>query len=293
MSGIPAAEVRIDTALVEALIREQFPQYARRELKHFASGWDNAMLQLGSDLLVRLPRREVAVRLMEHEQRWLPLLARRLPIPVSQPIHAGKPSARYPWPWSITRLLPGVGADRSVPGADEALRLAAFLKALHQAAPDDAPANPVRGVPLAARAPAVAERMARLEQTNARASSGVLAVWRDALAVPAARGRHWLHGDLHPGNILVQERRIVAVIDWGDVCGGDVATDLAAFWMLFDRPARDKALAAYGNIDAATLTRAKGWAVFFGVVLLDTGLADEAQHAKVGAATLARVTDDS
>ena len=292
MSGIPAAEVRIDTALVAALIREQFPQYAGRQLRHFASGWDNVMLQLGADLLVRLPRRRVAVPLMEREQRWLPVLARRLPIPVSQPIHAGQPSAQYPWPWSITRLLPGVGADRSAPDAHEALRLAAFLKALHQPAPDAAPANPVRGVPLATRAAAVTERMARLQRANAAVSSAVLAVWRDALAAPAAHGRNWLHGDLHPGNILVQEHRIVAIIDWGDVCGGDVATDLAAFWMLFDRPAREKALGAYGNVDAATLTRAKGWAVFFGVVLLDTGLADDPWHAKVGAATLVRITDD-
>lgn len=292
MSGIPAAEVRIDTALVAALIREQFPQYAGRRLLHFASGWDNVMLKLGPDLLVRLPRRKVAVRLMAREQRWLPLLARRLPVAVSEPIHAGQPGARYAWPWSITRLLPGVGADRSAPAVREALRLAAFLKALHRPAPDDAPANPVRGVPLATRTTSVATRMARLEQTNEGVSSGVLTVWREALAAPHASGRHWLHGDLHPGNILVQDRRIVAVIDWGDVCGGDVATDLAAFWMLFDRPARERALAAYGNIDAATLTRAKGWAVFFGVVLLDTGLAGDPQHAKVGAATLARITAD-
>ena len=292
MYGIPAAEVRIDTALVAALIREQFPQYAGRRLQHFASGWDNVMLQLGSDLLVRLPRRKVAVRLVEREQRWLPLLARRLPIPVSQPIHAGQPSAQYPWPWSITRLLPGLGADHSAPHADEASRLGAFLKALHQPAPDDAPANPVRGVPLAMRASAVAERMARLEQTNEGVSPDLLTVWRDALAAPSPPGRHWLHGDLHPGNILVQGRRIVAVIDWGDMCGGDVATDLAALWMLFDRPARQRALGAYGGVDPATLKRAKGWAVFFGVVLLDTSLVDDARQAEVGAATLARVTAD-
>jgi hypothetical protein len=62
--------------------------------------------------------------------------------------------------------------------------------------------------------------------------------------------------------------------------------------MLFDRSGRQKALAAYGNIDAATLARAKGWAVFFGVVLLDTGLVDDERQATVGAATLARITED-
>ena len=284
--------MRIDTALVAALIREQFPQYAGLPIAYFASGWDNVIVGLGPDLLVRLPRREVAVSLMAHEQRWLPVLARHLPVPVSEPIHAGRPSRRYPWPWSITRRIPGESADISGLHDDQGPRLAAFLKALHRPAREEARANPVRGVPLATRATAVAQRMARLEQTTEGVSSRVAAVWHDALEAPLATERHWLHGDLHPRNIVAYERRIVGVIDWGDLCGGDRATDLAAFWMLFDRPAREKALAAYGDIDAATIARAKGWAVLFGVVLLDTGLADDPRHAKVGASTLARITAD-
>ncbi len=292
MLGIPAAEVHIDLALVAALIREQFPQYAGRSLQHFASGWDNVIVRLGPDLLVRLPRRKVAVSLIEHEQRWLPVLAQGLPMPVPEPIHAGQPSTRFPWPWSITRWIPGESADVSGLQAEEAPRLAAFLKTLHQPAPEEAPTNPVRGVPLATRAAAVAERMARLAQTTERVSAGVVAAWREALEAPLATERHWLHGDLHPQNVLADGGRIVGIIDWGDLCGGDVATDLAALWMLFDRPDRQKALAAYGGIDDATLARATGWAVFFGVVLLETGLVDDERQAKVGAATLARIKDD-
>ena len=291
MLGIPAAEVHIDLALVAALIREQFPQYAGRSLQHFASGWDNVIVRLGPDLLVRLSRRKVAVSLIEHEQRWLPVLAPRLPIPVPEPIHAGRPSARFPWPWSITRWIPGESVDVSGLQSEEALRLAAFLKALHQPAPDEAPNNPVRGVPLVTRAAAVAERMARLKRKTEQLSARILTTWREGLEAPLGTERHWLHGDLHPQNILADEGRIVGIIDWGDLCGGDVATDLAALWMLFDRPDRQKALAAYGGIDEATLARAKGWAVFFGVVLLDTGLVDDERQAKVGAATLARITD--
>ena len=118
-----------------------------------------------------------------------------------------------------------------------------------------------------------------------------MTTWREGLEAPLGTERHWLHGDLHPQNILADEGRIVGIIDWGDLCGGDVATDLAALWMLFDRPDRQKALAAYGGIDEATLARAKGWAVFFGVVLLDTGLVDDERQAKVGKGTLARITD--
>ncbi|MFH9228283.1 phosphotransferase [Streptomyces lydicus] len=43
----------------------------------------------------------------------------------------------------------------------------------------------------------------------------------------------WLHGDLHPANILVDRGRISAVIDFGDITSGDPATDLSVAWMLF------------------------------------------------------------
>ena len=37
--------------------------------------------------------------------------------------------------------------------------------------------------------------------------------------------------------------------------------------------------------------RAKGWAVFFGVILLDTGLVNSPRHAKVGERILTRVLE--
>ena len=138
MLGTPAAEIPIDAALVRSLICEQFPQYAEFDLRPIGSGWDNVMMRLGDDLLVRLPRRSVAVPLIEHEQRWLPTLAPRLLIAVSAPIHAGRPSVRFPWPWSITRWLPGEAADLAAPQPEESVRLAKFLAALHRRAPPPA-----------------------------------------------------------------------------------------------------------------------------------------------------------
>ena len=51
------------------------------------------------------------------------------------------------------------------------------------------------------------------------------------------------------------------------------------------------ALEAYGRISEATLQRAKGWAVLFGVFLLDTGLSDNPRNAGIGARALRRVTE--
>ncbi|MGB3294637.1 MAG: phosphotransferase [Phormidesmis sp.] len=93
----------------------------------------------------------------------------------------------------------------------------------------------------------------------------------------------WIHGDLHPRNILVDRRSITGVIDWGDLAVGDCATDLAALWCLFpNQHLRQQAIDAYEEVSAATLTRAKGWAIFFGVGLLDSGLVNHPQHAALG-----------
>jgi hypothetical protein len=62
--------------------------------------------------------------------------------------------------------------------------------------------------------------------------------------------------------------------------------------MLFAAPqARQDALAAYGNLSEATLQRARGWAVMFGVMLLDSGLIDNPRNAAIGARTLQRVAE--
>jgi aminoglycoside phosphotransferase (APT) family kinase protein len=102
----------------------------------------------------------------------------------------------------------------------------------------------------------------------------------------------WLHGDLHPRNVLVEDGVITGIIDWGDITSGDCATDLASIWMLFAEPhARKEALADYANLSEATSQRAKGWAVFFGIMLLDTGLIDNSRNTALGERILRHVTD--
>ena len=84
----------------------------------------------------------------------------------------------------------------------------------------------------------------------------------------------------------------MGIIDWGDIGSGDRATDLASVWMLFsERSARERALIDYGA-DADTVLRAKGWAVLFAVMLLDTGIQDHPRHAAIGHAALRQLQDD-
>jgi aminoglycoside phosphotransferase (APT) family kinase protein len=297
MTATPAAEFEIDAALVRKLLLEQQPHLSELPLTHLDEGWDNQLFRLGDARVVRLPRREVAARLVAHEQAWLPQLAPHLPLPIPSPVYCGKPSENYPWPWSVLPWLEGVAADLNEPDANQALPLARFLSALHVSAPADAPSNAFRGVPLITREAVVAQRMQRVRAKTSFITPAIERLWREALAAPIDMPPTWLHGDLHARNVLCSEGVISGVIDWGDLCAGDRATDFAAIWMLLaDARARREAieaLTALSYITKATWSRSKGWAVLLGVMLLDTGLVDHPRHAVMGERTLRRLIEDT
>lgn len=295
--NMPSAEVEVDDALVRRLLAAQHPQSAGLPLQLTANGWDNVIYRLGSALAVRLPRRRAGAELVLHEQRWLPALAPDLPLPVPAPVVAGRPGEGYPWPWSVVPWFPGRIAAAAPPADPLAAAdaLGRFVSALHRPAPADAPVNPVRGCPLAHRLDAVEERLARIGPTLAAAQRQALsAAWADGLAAPIWSAHPvWLHGDLHPANVLVDGRGAVsAVIDFGDLTAGDPATDLAVAWMLFDdEPARARFLAAAGRPDEATVARARGWAVNLALAIAASS-ADNPTMATVARRTIANLSGE-
>jgi aminoglycoside phosphotransferase (APT) family kinase protein len=104
---MPAAEVDVTADLVRLLLAGQHPDLAHLPVEFLANGRDNVMFRVGEELVARLPRRGLGAQILVHEQRWLPLLAPRLPLPVPYPERTGHPAHGYPWPWSIVPYLPG------------------------------------------------------------------------------------------------------------------------------------------------------------------------------------------
>ncbi|MDX6355385.1 MAG: hypothetical protein QOF98_2288 [Streptomyces sp.] len=253
--------------LIRELLREQQPDLADRPLKLGARGWDNQVWRLGDDLAVRLPwATESADELLRKEHAWLPALAPHLPLPIPVPLRLSKPSERFPRPWLVTTWVPGEPADRApaTRGAEAAVGLAGFLTALNRPAPDGAPASRDRGGPLADSAEGFAQGLvSATEMGLIRDPDAVRAVWEDAAAAPAWTGpRRWLHGDLHPANILTANGTFCGVIDFGALFAGDPAVDLAAAWILLPDGAADLFHETYRpSPDAATLRRARGYAV--------------------------------
>lgn len=283
----PAAEIEIGRRLVRSLLAEQVPELAAQRVTIVGNGWDNTIARVGAEWTVRLPRRAASAALIESEQRWLPVLAPSLPLAVPVPWFAGRPSGLFPWAWSVCRWLPGRTAAATPPAdaAEAARTLAAFVAALHVPAPADAPLNEFRGVALQQRAAAVEQRVAAL--ATVIDGPAVRAVWTGLCATLAWDGRPlWLHGDLHPSNMLTLDGRLSAVIDFGDITSGDPATDLAVAWMLF-QPNERELFRSHANIDDHTWRRAAGWALNLSLAYLTSD--DTTSMPAIGHRTLAAV----
>lgn len=289
----PPAETDVSPAVLARLLLEQFPDLAGLPLTPVAEGWDNAMIRIGDTLVARLPRRAVAAGLLETEHRMLPALAPLLPLPIPAHSRIGQPGCGFPWRWSLAPWLPGAQlGDRSLAtGSGE--MLGRFLVALHAAPADGVAPSPVRGLPLVERAAVVTPRIERLAARFEWIATFVAPTWRAAMDAPAHTRRVLLHGDLHPGNVLADEAgRLTAVIDWGDVCVGDPATDLAALWLLLPNAAERAACCNVYPVDAALIARARGWAINLGSILLETGLSNHPDNARIGETILRRIAAD-
>lgn len=276
----------ITEALVGLLLRQQHPDLADLPITAAASGWDNEIYRLGDDLAVRLPRRRAAATLIEHEQRWLPELAGRLPIPVPAPVRLGVPAAGYPWSWSVTPWFHGVPATDTTLGdpTREAARLGAFMAALHRPAPPDAPRNPSRDVFVGDRSATFVASVERIgDLLDELASDGArraIGRWGELVDVPPhALAPAWVAGDVHAANLVVRSGEIAAVIDFGDLCAGDPAVDLAVGWMLFDEADRATFRVAAGDgpfaVDDPMWQRAEAWALLFSVLYLANSADDD------------------
>ncbi|PJI85694.1 aminoglycoside phosphotransferase family protein [Luteimicrobium subarcticum] len=268
------ADIEITTGLAHALLRAQHADLADRPLRVVANGWDTVVMRLGDDLALRLPRREVAAHLVEHEQAVLPVLAPTLPVPVPLPVRVGRPTDGYPYPWSVVPWFDGVAAAATpVPERSAwAAHLANTLAALHTPAPADAPPNPYRGVPLAERTEVFRERLEIVPDRDARHLSQI---WDTGLdAAPYDDVPRWLHGDPHPANLVVRPGapdRLAALVDFGDVTSGDPASDLATAWLTFDAAGRASFRAVYDDVhggDGPRWVRARAWAASFALVML-------------------------
>lgn len=262
----------IDIELVEALVADQFPEWRRMPVTPvLPGGWDNRTFRLGDELSVRLPSSEAYVLQVEKEQRWLPVLAQHLPVAIPEPVAFGRASARFPFPWSVYRWLPGrtPPVDLIAHDVTFAAAIGDFLVALQRA---DATSGPPPGAHNFFRgdSPVVyeAETFRAIEALGDTIDAGAVRdVWDAATASRWHGAPVWFHGDISEGNLLVDEHgRLDAVIDFGTSGVGDPACDLV-IGLTAMRGAAREAFREHRALDADTWARARGWAIWKALIV--------------------------
>lgn len=265
----------IDVSLVEQLIATQFPRWAELPTRPVKlSGWDNRTFHLGDEMSVRLPSAEMYASAVQIEQEWLPMLAPHLPLPIPKLVAIGRPGEGYPWHWSIYRWLPGEIAKRES-GTDLqalAVDLARFLKALQRIDPAGGPKRKLRGGSLELWKPQAEEAMAVLTASGAINAAAATEIWHTAITAPINDDPVWYHGDVAAGNLLIEDGKLSAVIDFGGLGVGDPACDMTIAWTLMDAPCRRTFRKEIGVSDAVW-DRARGWALWKGMIVV-SGLID-------------------
>jgi aminoglycoside phosphotransferase (APT) family kinase protein len=257
---------QITADVAARLVADQFPQWADLPVVPVAlNGWDNTTFRLGEELSVRLPSADYYVGSVDKEQRWLPVLARHLPLPIPEPVALGRPNSEFPRPWAIYRWIEGEPSSvaRIADLTEFAADVAGFLAALHAI---DASGGPpggsgpcLRGGPLTAWDQPVRESIQLLaDDIDADA---VTEVWDTALASRWERPPVWVHGDVVGSNLLVADGVLRAVIDFGTAAVGDPACDLGMAWKFFPGDSA-KEFRRGMPFDIATWARGRGWVLW-------------------------------
>jgi aminoglycoside phosphotransferase (APT) family kinase protein len=265
-------KVTIDTALVRRLVATQFPQWRDLAVRPVASGgWDNRTFHLGDEMTVRLPSAAAYSLQVEKEHRWLPQLAPLLPLPIPVPLAMGVPAEGYPWHWSVYGWIEGETARREniADLSKFAADLAGFLIALKRIEPTGGPSpgqhNFFRGGPLTIYDGETRQAITALgSRIDASAAS---AVWEAALAATWQGPPVWFHGDVASGNLLVEDGRLSAVIDFGTSGVGDPSCDLVIAWTLFEGESREVFRAGIA-VDDAAWARGRGWALWKALIIV-------------------------
>jgi len=261
--------IQIDTSLVHRLIAAQFPKWKDLPVRPVAEGgWDNRMFHLGEQMLVRMPSGAEYADKVAKEQKWLPFLASKLPLPIPRPLALGKPCTDYPWQWSVYSYLEGESlAMATIHDLNQfALDLAKFLRALHNV---DTTGGPPPGRFNRGGSPAAYDQETRkaIATLDGKIEGAhALRVWETGLASSWQNPPVWVHGDISAGNLLVQNGKLSAVIDWGSLCIGDPACDLAIYWTFFRGPSRDKFRAVL-SLDQNTWNRARAWVLWKALIV--------------------------
>ena len=205
----------------------------------------------------------------------------------------GEPGPGYPLPWAVQTWVPGTPAAEDDPGGSVSFAhdLAAFIA--------DVRSIDTRGRTFAGsgRGGDLRDHDAWMAECFAHSEHLVdvprlRRIWADLRDLPRVGPDVMTHGDLTPGNVLVDGGRLAGVIDVGGLGPADPALDLVAAWHLLEAGPREILRADLG-CDDLEWRRGRAWALeqAMGVVWYYVDSNPVMHH--MGRTTLQRILDSS
>ena len=248
-------ESRLRTAY-ERLIVRSLPGVPTGKIRVNTEGWQNVVFEVGDQFIFRFPRTARNARELAIETRLLERLAPVLPLSVPDPIVVGRIPETKGWPFMGYRRIPGQPEDWD--------RVSPVLR--HKIAEDLAPLlQKLARFPtslalrLGVRGGGPSKWKSLHEQELRRVRRLAFPVMREPLRrsvldafrayLDDPKNFMWrpclVHTEIHGGHVLMRQRRVSGVIDWGYAAVGDPARELAAW------------ASHFGTQDLSTLARGR------------------------------------
>lgn len=272
-------EIVISEDKAVQLIESQFSALKPVSSNILGEGFDNTVFFINNRYVFRFPRREIAAKLIQTENRLLPVLSPMMPLSIPYPHLQGGPVEDYPWQFSGYKILKGKTPSRltMVQRGKSIEPLAEFLKSLHQFPVKEAERLQVpydeldrmnidKRKPLLKRNIEKANKFGLIEENVAEKVDSFLAVVQNPMGSPQ---KSLVHGDLHFRNILVDDNgKVSAIIDWGDSHIGHPAIDLSMAYSFLPPDGREQFFTIYGDVGIETKLMARFKAIYTAVILL-------------------------
>lgn len=287
-------QIDVTQTMVRRLVDDQFPEWRGLPVRQVASnGTVNAIWRLGDDLALRFPLRSadaVAVHTeLASEARAARELAAVSPVPTPRPIAIGAPGRGYAMPWAVQTWLPGTIATIDDPAGSVtfARDLAELISCLRAA---DIGGRRFTGAGRGGNLPDHDEWMDLCFRRSEQLLdvSVLRRLWHELRKLPRCGPDVMSHGDLMPGNVLVDGGRLVGLLDGGGFAPADPALDLVGAWHLLDREPRAQLRKALG-CDDVEWSRGTAWALQQAMGLVWYYVQTNPTMSRIGRRTLDRI----
>lgn len=258
-------KLRVTVDVVRRLVSDQFPDWALLPITPVRmEGTVNAIFRIGDGLAARFPLQprdvEATRQGLRSEADAALELLHQTSFAVPEPVAIGEPSAGYPLPWSVQTWLRGTTASQQDPSesSEFAHDLAEFIQQVR--------AIDVRGRSFAGngRGGDLRSHDEWMELCFDQSEQlfdvpRLRRIWARLRELPRESPDLMTHGDLIPGNVLVDHGRLVGILDVGGLSPADPALDLVSAWHLLDTGPR-KVLRKDLQCDELEWKRGKAWA---------------------------------